>query len=27
LDDIDALPMTEGAAELIWTAMHRLRTP
>jgi mutator protein MutT len=27
LDDIDALPMTEGAAELIWTAMHRLRRP
>lgn len=27
LEDIDALPMTEGAAELIWTAMHRLRTP
>jgi 8-oxo-dGTP diphosphatase len=27
LDDIDALPMTKGAAELIWTAMHRLRTP
>jgi 8-oxo-dGTP diphosphatase len=27
LDDIDALPMTEGAAELVWTAMHRLRTP
>jgi len=27
LDDIDALPMTEGAAELIWTAMHRLQTP
>lgn len=26
LDDIDALPMTKGAAELIWTAMHRLRT-
>jgi mutator protein MutT len=26
LDDIDALAMTEGAAELIWTAMHRLRT-
>jgi 8-oxo-dGTP diphosphatase len=26
LEDIDALPMTEGAAELIWTAMHRLRT-
>jgi 8-oxo-dGTP diphosphatase len=26
LDDIDALPMTEGAAELIWSAMHRLRT-
>ena len=25
LEDIDALPMTEGAAELIWTAMHRLR--
>jgi mutator protein MutT len=27
LDDIDALPMTEGTAALIWTAMHRLRTP
>jgi len=27
LDDIDALPMTEGTAELIWTAVHRLRTP
>jgi ADP-ribose pyrophosphatase YjhB (NUDIX family) len=26
LEDIDALPMTEGAAELIWTAMHRVRT-
>ena len=24
LDDLDALPMTEGAADLIWTAMHRL---
>lgn len=27
LDDIDALPMTEGTAELIWIAVHRLRTP
>jgi ADP-ribose pyrophosphatase YjhB (NUDIX family) len=27
LDDIDALPMTEGTAELIWVAVHRLRTP
>ena len=27
LDDLDALPMTEGAADLIWTTMHRLRTP
>ena len=27
LDDVDALPMTEGTAELIWTAVHRLRTP
>ena len=27
LDDVDALAMTEGTAELIWTAMHRLRTP
>lgn len=26
LEDIHTLPMTEGAAELIWTAMHRLRT-
>lgn len=27
LDDIDSLPMTEGTAELIWVAVHRLRTP
>jgi 8-oxo-dGTP diphosphatase len=27
LDDIEALPMTEGTAELIWIAVHRLRTP
>ena len=27
LDDIDALAMTEGTAELIWIAVHRLRTP
>jgi ADP-ribose pyrophosphatase YjhB (NUDIX family) len=26
LEDIDAFPMTEGGAELVWTAMHRLRT-
>ena len=27
LDDVDALAMTEGTAEIIWTAAHRLRTP
>jgi ADP-ribose pyrophosphatase YjhB (NUDIX family) len=27
LDDIEGLPLTEGTAELVWTAMHRLRTP
>jgi 8-oxo-dGTP diphosphatase len=27
LDDVEDLPMTEGTAELIWIAAHRLRTP
>jgi 8-oxo-dGTP diphosphatase len=27
LDEIEALPMTEGTAELIWLAAHRLRKP
>ncbi len=27
LDNIDALPMTEGTAALIWIAVHRLRAP
>ena len=27
LDDIGALPMTKGTAELIWIATHRVRTP
>jgi 8-oxo-dGTP diphosphatase len=27
LDDIEALPLTEGTAELIWTASHRVRRP
>lgn len=25
LDEVDARPMTQGTAELIWTAAHRLR--
>jgi 8-oxo-dGTP diphosphatase len=27
LDEIEALPMTEGTAETIWLAAHRLRKP
>lgn len=27
LDEVEARPMTEGTAELIWTAAHRLRRP
>ena len=27
LDDIEALPMTPGTAELIWIAAHRVRKP
>jgi 8-oxo-dGTP diphosphatase len=27
LDEIEALPMTEGTTELIWLAAHRLRRP
>jgi len=27
LDDIGALPMTEGTAELIWIAAHRVQSP
>lgn len=27
LDEVEARPMTQGTAELIWTAAHRLRRP
>ncbi len=27
LDEIEALPLTEGTAELIWVAAHRVRRP
>jgi 8-oxo-dGTP diphosphatase len=27
LDDIEALPMTEGTADLIWVAAHKVRLP
>lgn len=27
LDDVEALPMTPGTAELIWVAAHRVRRP
>jgi 8-oxo-dGTP diphosphatase len=27
LDDVEALPLTEGTAELIWIAAHRVRKP
>jgi mutator protein MutT len=26
LDEVESLPMTEGTAQLIWTAAHRLRS-
>ena len=27
LDDVEALPMTEGTADLIWVAAHKVRMP
>jgi 8-oxo-dGTP diphosphatase len=27
LDDVETLPMTEGTADLIWVAAHKVRTP
>jgi hypothetical protein len=27
LDDIETLPMTEGTADLIWIAAHKVRMP
>jgi ADP-ribose pyrophosphatase YjhB (NUDIX family) len=27
LDDVEALPMTEGTADLIWIAAHKVRMP
>jgi len=27
LNDVEALPMTEGTADLIWVAAHKVRMP